>query len=321
MRVIAPGRLLAEAADVLASVRDDVVVVGAAAIEVALADTLGEAITPTRDVDVVVPTERAAMVVAELERAGMRRSALPHAHAFIWVRDDLKVQLVRTFHPFPKPPARMLPANPVFGMAANPAHQTDVAFTGAPTELRLRCANAACLIALKHAAFGRTRQPDNIPVERDYHDVHLLLTRRRVRRLPARDRRLRGPYEGARRNRAARRRRPGDHRRGTADGASRNLRHAAVGRGRSPSRRDDPQAPARPAEVGATTSAGFAQRQLGTGGPWACPAGCARYSSTSCQPRPRGSGWGVGVQARALAWGSSRVIWTLASSCDPALPW
>jgi hypothetical protein len=39
----------------------------------------------------------------------------------------------------------------------------------------LRCANAACLIALKQAAFGRTRPPHDAPVDRDYHDVHLLL--------------------------------------------------------------------------------------------------------------------------------------------------
>ena len=37
MKVVDPSRLLAEAADVLAEVRDDVVVVGAAALEVALA--------------------------------------------------------------------------------------------------------------------------------------------------------------------------------------------------------------------------------------------------------------------------------------------
>jgi hypothetical protein len=175
MKVVAPGALLAEAADVLASVRDDIVVVGAAAIEVALADAVDEAITPTRDVDVVVPTERAAIIVAALEGAGLRRSDVQHERAFTWVRDDLKVQLVRTFHPFPKPPASELPANPVFGMAASPPHQTEIAFADAPTALRLRCANAACLIALKHAAFGRTRKPDNTPVERDYHDVHLLL--------------------------------------------------------------------------------------------------------------------------------------------------
>jgi hypothetical protein len=175
LKVIAPGRLLAEAADILANVRDEVVVVGAAAIEVALDDALDETVTPTRDVDIVVPTERVAIVVGELEAAGLCRSDLAHERGFTWVRDDLKVQLVRTFHPFPRAPARSLSANPVFGMAANAAHQTDIAFSSAPTELRLRCANAACLIALKQAAFGRTRPPHDTPVDRDYHDVHLLL--------------------------------------------------------------------------------------------------------------------------------------------------
>lgn len=176
MKVIEPGPLLAEAAEVLGAVREHVVVVGAAAIEVALADAVEHAITPTRDVDIVVPTDRAASVVAEIEAAGLRRSDVAYERAFTWVRDDLKVQLVRTFHPFPKPPADALPANPVFGMAAEPEHQTEVAFTDAPDRLQLRCANAACLIALKHAAFGRTRKPDDAPVERDFHDVHLLLS-------------------------------------------------------------------------------------------------------------------------------------------------
>lgn len=187
MKVITPTRLLAEAADVLADVRDDLVVVGAAAIEVALAsDTRVEVtatrdldvvvITPTRDIDAVVPIDRAALVVSKLESAGLRRSEVDHECAFTWVRGDLKVQLVRTFHPFPKPPARGLPANPVFGMAMNPMHQITIAFADAPDQPRLHCANTACLVALKQAAFGRTRASDNSPVERDYHDAYLLLS-------------------------------------------------------------------------------------------------------------------------------------------------
>jgi hypothetical protein len=175
VRVVQPSQLLAEAAEVLAGFRNEVVVIGATALEVALADGAVGAITPTRDVDVVVPTERAAVVVAELERSGWHRSELDYERAFTWVRDDLKIELVRTFHPFAKPPASALPVNAVFGMAAAPAHQIAVAFADAPDELRLRCANAACLVALKQAAFGRIRKPDNIAVERDYHDVHLLL--------------------------------------------------------------------------------------------------------------------------------------------------
>ena len=169
MKVVRPTRLLAEAAEVLEPVRDDVVVVGAAALEVALAAT-PVAITPTRDVDVVVPVERAADVVAHLESADLRRSEEPHEAAFTWVRGDLKIQLVRTFHPFPRPPASRLPENPVFGMPARPAHQAVVAFEADPNVARLVCANAACVRALKEAAFGRLRGPDRVPAERDYHD-------------------------------------------------------------------------------------------------------------------------------------------------------
>jgi hypothetical protein len=57
VKVVAPSLLLAEAADVLAPFRDRVVVVGATALEIALADA-SAAITPTRDIDVVIPTER-----------------------------------------------------------------------------------------------------------------------------------------------------------------------------------------------------------------------------------------------------------------------
>ena len=187
MKVITPTRLLGEAADVLADIRDDLVVVGAAALEVALAGDSRVAvtatrdldvvvITPTRDIDAVVPVDRAADVVSTLEGAGLRRSEVEHERAFTWIRGDLKIQLVRTFHPFPKPPARALPTNPAFGMAANPVHQITIAFADAPEKPRLHCANAACLLALKQAAFGRTRPTDNAPVERDYHDAHLLLS-------------------------------------------------------------------------------------------------------------------------------------------------
>jgi hypothetical protein len=42
-------------------------------------------------------------------------------------------------------------------------------------EMRLRAANAACLLALKEAAFGRTRAGGSIPVDRDYHDAYLMI--------------------------------------------------------------------------------------------------------------------------------------------------
>jgi hypothetical protein len=174
VKVIEPTRLIAEAADVLAPMRDEVVVVGAVALEVALsnADTV---ITPTRDVDVVVPTERAAEVVRELESAGLERSDELHESGHTWVSGELKVQLVRTFHPFPRGAARSLPANPVFGMASERRHADEVAFAEAPERPRLWCANAACLLALKEAAFGRQRGPDAEPVERDFHDAYLLV--------------------------------------------------------------------------------------------------------------------------------------------------
>jgi hypothetical protein len=176
LKTVAATPLLIEAADILGPVKDDVVVVGATAIEVALGDTTDAVITPTRDIDVVVPVERVKDVVAYLEKAKMEPSPEPHERPFTWVRGDLKVQLVRSFHPFPKPPAQGLPENPVFGMAARPLHQTAVAFSDAPDTLRLRCANAACLLALKQAAFGRTGPPDGAVVERDYHDAYLLIS-------------------------------------------------------------------------------------------------------------------------------------------------
>jgi hypothetical protein len=176
VKIITPTGLLAEAADVLRPVLDDVVVIGAAALEVALTDASTIAITPTRDIDLVVATDDAGNVVKHLEAADLRRSDVPHENAFTWVRGDLKVQLVRTFHPFPKPPADRLPVNNVFDMAANPLHRIDVAFAENAATLRLRCANAACLLALKQAAFGRTRPPDATPVERDFHDAYLLIS-------------------------------------------------------------------------------------------------------------------------------------------------
>jgi hypothetical protein len=61
-------------------------------------------------------------------------------------------------------------------MAAKDVHQLLVAFADDPAAPRLRCANAACLLALKQAAFGRTRPPDETPVERDFHDAYLLIS-------------------------------------------------------------------------------------------------------------------------------------------------
>lgn len=55
-------------------VRDDVAVVGAAALEAALADAPAVTSTPTVDIDVVVPVDSAADVVSHLEAADLRCS-------------------------------------------------------------------------------------------------------------------------------------------------------------------------------------------------------------------------------------------------------
>jgi hypothetical protein len=175
VKVVSPSRLLAEAAEVLAPVLNEVVVVGAAALEVALADA-AMVLTPTRDVDVVVPVDLARDVVDHLEAADLRPSEAPHERGFTWTRGDLKVQLVRTFHPFPGIVAKPLPENPVFGMAAQRENQSVVAFAEEPETARVICANAGCLLALKQAAFGRTRATDDTPVERDFHDAYLLIS-------------------------------------------------------------------------------------------------------------------------------------------------
>lgn len=174
MKVVEPSSVVIEAADALASFRDDVVVVGAIAIEVMLAER-EVVITPTRDVDVVVPTSGVDEVVRALEEADFKPSDVPHEAAFTWVRRDLKVQLVRSFHPFATGRARRLPQNPVFAMPADPAHRDEIAFADQPTQPRMWCANPLCLLALKQAAFGRRRPTEQTVVQRDYHDAYLLL--------------------------------------------------------------------------------------------------------------------------------------------------
>jgi hypothetical protein len=52
---------------VLVDLAQNAVDVGAAALEVSLADATSVAITPTRDVDVVVPVHRVADIVSRLE--------------------------------------------------------------------------------------------------------------------------------------------------------------------------------------------------------------------------------------------------------------
>ncbi|MTD47293.1 hypothetical protein GKE82_24110 [Conexibacter sp. W3-3-2] len=172
MKLIDPDPLLREAADALAPVRNDIVVVGASAIRVALHGR-EVPVSPTRDVDAGTSIEAAERVVAALEAAGLTRSTEPHEQSFTWVRgDDLKVQLIRPFHPFPTGAARGLPVNNTIPELRT--HRVAVAFTERPDEPRLWCANAAALVALKAQAFGRTRH-DGSPVDRDFSDVVLLL--------------------------------------------------------------------------------------------------------------------------------------------------
>ena len=172
MKVVTPDPLLRFAADALASVRDDVVVIGASAVRVALHGR-DVSVSPTRDVDAGTPTEAVERVVAALEAAGLTRSTEPHERGFTWIDGEhLKVQLIRPFHPFPKGHARGLPVNNTITELSR--HRSAVAFGDAPEELRLWCANAAALVGLKAQAFGRTRHGGE-PVDRDFSDVVLLL--------------------------------------------------------------------------------------------------------------------------------------------------
>jgi hypothetical protein len=61
-------------------------------------------------------------------------------------------------------------------MARRAAHHLVLAFPDDPDAPRLTCANAACVLALKQAAFGRTRPLDDTPVERGFHDAYLLIS-------------------------------------------------------------------------------------------------------------------------------------------------
>jgi len=173
VKVVGASPLLLEAAEVLAEVREDVVVIGAVAVQVHLADR-EVALTPTRDVDAGIATDAAERVVAHLEARGLRRSELEHERPFTWVGDELKVQLLRPFHPFPKGAARGLPVNNIISELVQ--HRVMIAFDTEPNQGRFWIASAAALVGLKEAAFGRTRFTGE-PVDRDFSDAALLLDR------------------------------------------------------------------------------------------------------------------------------------------------
>jgi hypothetical protein len=174
VKVVDPKPMLWDAAAALEPVKNDIVVVGAAAVDVALHGRPA-AITPTRDVDVVVDKDNVERIVSRLEEAELRPSEIDYEAGFTWVRDDLKVQLIRGFHPFPKGASRGLPQNDVADAARMVAHREEVSFAGDPERARLWVATPACLLALKQRAFGRTRASTDEIVKRDYYDAFLLI--------------------------------------------------------------------------------------------------------------------------------------------------
>lgn len=173
MRIVAPTPLLAEAAAILESIRDEVIVIGALAVQIAL-DGHDVAITPTSDIDAGVKTAAAERVVAHLEESGLRQSEVPHERSFTWVKGDVKVQLLRPFHPFPKGAAHGFPVNNLIGELE--AYRWLIGFAGDPDRGCFWAATPAALIALKEQAFGRTRATGE-PVDRDFSDVVLMLDR------------------------------------------------------------------------------------------------------------------------------------------------
>lgn len=172
MRVVAANALLRTAAEILQPVRSDTTVIGALAVQIAL-DGHDVALTPTVDIDAGTSVGRAARVVGHLEDAGLRPSDVAHERGFTWVGVDMKVQLVRPFHPFPKPPAAGLPVNNLVNDLSR--YRWSVAFEENPNEVLFWAATPAAAVALKEAAFGRTRPVTGEPVDRDFSDVALLL--------------------------------------------------------------------------------------------------------------------------------------------------
>jgi hypothetical protein len=72
-----------EAAAVLEPVRDELVIIGAEAIQVAL-DGQDVALTPTRDIDAGIDSTAVDRVVGQLEASGLTPSDVPHERSFTW---------------------------------------------------------------------------------------------------------------------------------------------------------------------------------------------------------------------------------------------
>lgn len=125
----------------LAPIWQDVVVIGAAALQIVLAHAMTTSaqadtttdldlaiVTPTQDVDLALEVAHAQAVVACLEEAGLSPSTEESEQGFTWIRDDLKIQLVRPFHPFPNDTAKQLPANTHLSLLAKEEHRLLIAF-------------------------------------------------------------------------------------------------------------------------------------------------------------------------------------------------
>lgn len=171
MKVVEPTRLMVEAAHVLEPIIEDVVVIGAVAVEVALAGKQLP-LTPTRDIDLAVGARDPTPVIRHLQDSGLVPSEAEGERGFSWVRGDLRVQLLAR----PGPP-RMAPTHRLPKIAATviaDRHNQPVAFADSPRKPRFRCATPAALLALKQTAFGR-KDHRGRPVHRDYLDALQLL--------------------------------------------------------------------------------------------------------------------------------------------------
>ncbi|HEV2773028.1 MAG TPA: hypothetical protein VGV57_09430 [Thermoleophilaceae bacterium] len=171
MKVLEPTALMRQAADVLDGVTSEVVVIGAVALEVALAGRQARS-AATLDVDGAVSIASAPAVIARLEEAGLKASKEPRERGFTWLREGLKIQLIRPPARVSRPPVSGLVANTNVSLAEK--YRESVAFPERPEDPRLVVARPAAVLALKGHAFGRTGPKGGV-VERDYHDAFLLI--------------------------------------------------------------------------------------------------------------------------------------------------